>query len=265
MIAIESITLQNISLFKDVRLRALQEAPYAFGSTYARESAFIAGVRKRCLDPTWKNMVNSEFWEYCGKDIAKIQSIGYANEVFLRKFFFEPGIKHQDGDRELSSPGQPGASDLTGSFPQPWQSLSSAERKERSHIRSDRTVIPLLPFKRAMPSHAQDIIQWVKMQRIQAEMERETVRRENPKVLEEELGRSRKLQYPQIKPSVFLAGGSEVTLVEINWAEFTNDEIATHFRRWVKVNRPKNAAAPSGKGHKPKDWRACLSPARARR
>ena len=40
MIAIESITLQNISLFKDVRLRALQEAPYAFGSTYARESAF---------------------------------------------------------------------------------------------------------------------------------------------------------------------------------------------------------------------------------
>jgi ribosomal protein S18 acetylase RimI-like enzyme len=40
LIVIEAITLQNLSLFKAVRLRALQEAPYAFGSTYAAESAF---------------------------------------------------------------------------------------------------------------------------------------------------------------------------------------------------------------------------------
>lgn len=40
MIAIEPITPLNVSSFKDVRLRALQEAPYAFGSTYAREVQF---------------------------------------------------------------------------------------------------------------------------------------------------------------------------------------------------------------------------------
>jgi len=40
MILIEPITLQNISIFKEVRLRALQEAPYAFGSTYAHEIQF---------------------------------------------------------------------------------------------------------------------------------------------------------------------------------------------------------------------------------
>ena len=37
---IEPITPLNAFLFKSVRLRALQEAPYAFGSTYARESQF---------------------------------------------------------------------------------------------------------------------------------------------------------------------------------------------------------------------------------
>jgi ribosomal protein S18 acetylase RimI-like enzyme len=40
VISIEPITPRNVSVFKEVRLRALQDAPYAFGSTYARESEF---------------------------------------------------------------------------------------------------------------------------------------------------------------------------------------------------------------------------------
>jgi ribosomal protein S18 acetylase RimI-like enzyme len=38
MITLELITPQNATLFKDVRLRALQDTPTAFSSTYAKES-----------------------------------------------------------------------------------------------------------------------------------------------------------------------------------------------------------------------------------
>jgi ribosomal protein S18 acetylase RimI-like enzyme len=46
LITIERITLGSALVFKDVRLRALQEAPTAFSSTYMKESAF--------LDDEWK-------------------------------------------------------------------------------------------------------------------------------------------------------------------------------------------------------------------
>jgi ribosomal protein S18 acetylase RimI-like enzyme len=40
MIDIKPVTPANAFVFKAVRLRALQDAPYAFGSTYAQESQF---------------------------------------------------------------------------------------------------------------------------------------------------------------------------------------------------------------------------------
>jgi len=40
MIAIEPITPSNAMIFRAIRLRALLDTPLAFGSTYARESAF---------------------------------------------------------------------------------------------------------------------------------------------------------------------------------------------------------------------------------
>jgi GNAT superfamily N-acetyltransferase len=40
MVTLEPITAENVVLFREVRLRALRDAPLAFGSTYARESQF---------------------------------------------------------------------------------------------------------------------------------------------------------------------------------------------------------------------------------
>ena len=43
MIALEPITTQNVLIFKAVRLRALQDTPTAFGSTYTKESQLTDG------------------------------------------------------------------------------------------------------------------------------------------------------------------------------------------------------------------------------
>jgi ribosomal protein S18 acetylase RimI-like enzyme len=57
MIAIEPITLENLATFKAIRLRALEDTPSAFASTYARES--------RMSDEEWMSRV--ERWSgECG-------------------------------------------------------------------------------------------------------------------------------------------------------------------------------------------------------
>jgi len=53
MVSIELITPKTAGVFKAVRLRALQDSPSAFGSTYARESAFSDEEwRRRAGRPT---------------------------------------------------------------------------------------------------------------------------------------------------------------------------------------------------------------------
>jgi ribosomal protein S18 acetylase RimI-like enzyme len=52
MILVREITADDWELLRDVRLAALSEAPYAFGSTYAREAAFT--------QETWRGRLSSE-------------------------------------------------------------------------------------------------------------------------------------------------------------------------------------------------------------
>jgi ribosomal protein S18 acetylase RimI-like enzyme len=40
VVSLQRITPENVDVFKTVRLRALQDTPYAFGSTYEQESKF---------------------------------------------------------------------------------------------------------------------------------------------------------------------------------------------------------------------------------
>ena len=102
---------------------------------YARESAFIRRIKQSFAARKAREKFNAKLWRH----FERIDSIGYAAEVFLLGFFVE--------EVESSKASRPDAPLITGSFPGPWQSLSDVERKYRSHIRSDSEVIGLVPFK----------------------------------------------------------------------------------------------------------------------
>ena len=115
---------------------------------YARESAFILDVKRRCIDSQCQRMMNSEVWSYWGKDLERIQSIGYPAGVFLRGFTIGPGFDCRSQNADAANCRSSDAPPAGGLFPRPWQSLCKEERKGRSRIGSDRTMIPLVPFGR---------------------------------------------------------------------------------------------------------------------
>ncbi|MBA3351912.1 MAG: hypothetical protein H0U23_05720 [Blastocatellia bacterium] len=226
---------------------------------YARESVFIRGVRERSLEH-WMPLYGKGEWidspknEELYRDLDKLQSIGYASEVFVRGISCPPNDVLPDAPPLKAGEVNP----ITGSFPKPWQSLTSAERHYRSHISTDVTRIPLLPLERGISSDARDILQWTESRRREIDAEHAAVRQKNPGKSEEALCRDGKLKFPTIPPSVYWVGGREVTVVHIQWGSFTDDEIANYLRKWIKANRPTRYPAPSHKGKKLNDWRVAL-------
>ena len=205
---------------------------------YARESAFIRDVRRRCSDPQSQEYSDSRKWfEFVGQDLERIGSIGYEAEVFMLGFCHDEWRRHYPP--------------LTRSFPDPWQSLSEEERRYRSRIRSDVEICGLVPFK-----HAGDITTAECLLEVAKEYSRQhrkavgVAQQANPGCSEYLLRKCGK--YPKYGPkaSVVWEDGSESTIVQIAWERFTNDEIIAGFRDWVKKNRPNDLKKPGKQGHK---------------
>jgi hypothetical protein len=221
---------------------------------YARESAFIRNLKQRCGDGKWKDMHVPDLWTYVGKDIEQIQSIGYPAEAFLSGFFF---------DEQDRRPSHPDAPRITGSFPNAWQTLSIGEREDRSRIRNDVEMFHLRPFKRAHWGNAWDLMERAKARQREVIEADDRPHRQHPGVSDYYLRIRNIFEYPPDGISVFWAGDNdepnkEVTMVEIEWARFTNEQIVQSFRKWVAANRPTDVNKPDNRGHKPKDWREHL-------
>lgn len=235
---------------------------------FARESAFIRDTLTEMRDDvsesvrTDRDIANSPRPAWCDK-LSRIQSIGNPSGVFVRGSLYEPGVAGQSVSPRAPHYRHPDAPPLTGSFPAPWQSLSPAERKYRAHIKTVVEDCNLVPVRMGQWHDAREI---VRICETACHLDLEDWNAWAKKyVRQDETGHMYAVPgappFPEnrpTRPGVYF-GNSETLLVEFAWEDFTDDEIATYFRKWVKHARPKTAKAPSGKGHKPGDWRAHLT------
>ncbi len=235
---------------------------------YARESVFIRDALLEMRDDVLesvklnKNLENSKRPDWCDK-LNRIKSIGYAADVFARGSLFSPDTIWQNINPRKPNFRHPDAPPLTGSFPAPWQSMAEAERKNRARIKTVVEDCNLVPVSMGQWHDAREIVRvcegvcrrdledWNAWARKYTRRDADGHICALPNAPDSPPDRS-------TRPGIFF-GNAETLLVEIAWEDFTDDEIATYFRKWVKHARPKTAKAPNGQGHKPGDWRARLT------
>ena len=190
---------------------------------YARESAFIRDAVEKC------------------KSMRRFPTAS-VNEAFLNLFAL----------------GYPWEFFYELPFPEPWQSLDKAERERRAEIYPQRQPWKQPPFKAIgdigntgeLYRLAQDA-----QKKLDAAMQRHIEGEAHLDVA------GMMKQYQDAPPVSFVdASGVQILTAQINWRDYTNDEIATFLRKWVRDNRPPELPpAPDRRGKKQKDWRDRLT------
>lgn len=227
---------------------------------YARESDFIRISLGSYRDWFLAGGKRSKESERLFARMDRIQSIGDVSEVIIRGCAFRPGIIWQSVDETAENYRNPNANPISGSFPAPWQTLTSAERKCRARMALYGKGLLPPPIDRGDYFEAEDIAKYCRKRQATLLGEFHRIQEANPGRSEVELIAAGILQpWPGIQPSLYWESGREVTVLRIAWAHYTNEELLRHFRTWVKTNRPGNIAAPGRRGRKPGDWRAHLT------
>ena len=227
---------------------------------YARESDFIrqtlADYRQWFLSGGKRTKDSERLFA----NMDRIQSIGDISEVIIRGCSFPAAAVWQSRDDTAPNYRHPTADAITGSFPTPWQSLSSEERTSRGRTARYGKRLISSPIERGHYCEAEDIGKYHRARTNKLLADYHVIQRAEPGKSEVQLIEEGKLKpWPDVPASLFWESGREVTVLRINWYEYTNDQLVQHFRRWVKVNRPPQIPVPSGQGRKPGDWRAHLT------
>jgi hypothetical protein len=224
---------------------------------YARESATLKKLRQQCETACRADGNADSLVPVVAGNIRHPRN---SVELFLREIVLQPPPDlWQSADPSKPRYVPPDYLPIGNSFPYPWQQLSKDERARRAES-VDLKMKPYFAFSRGRLRDAQAIVRTVMEQRKVAL---------NPKI--------NPLAVSLIATSVPLVtdapfewtddnnrlpggfvypGGTEVSVVEIDWAHFTDKEIADS----IAQSRPKEIPEPSGRGRGDAiaDWRAKL-------
>lgn len=224
---------------------------------YARESATLKKLRQQCETACRADGNADSLVPVVAGNIRHPRN---SVELFLREIVLQPPPDlWQSADPSKPRYVPPDYLPIGNSFPCPWQQLSKDERARRAES-VDLKMKPYFAFSRGRLRDAQAIVRTVMEQRKVAL---------NPKI--------DPLAVSLIATSVPLVtdvpfewtddnnrlpggfvypGGTEVSVVEIDWAHFTDKEIADS----IAQSRPKEIPEPSGRGRGDTiaDWRAKL-------
>jgi len=212
-------------------------------------------------------------WEYaresnsiCGA--VEIAKTAYANQGIARPESAEREAFRSAADKAfglLHSTGFDNSFWVGLAFPAPWQSVGKSERKKWAHFRP-KIPTPMIfpPFQvtadlfiasvlhgEARKAHDARQAIYLRLSQIDSGVANLKEAGElRTKLSEQE-------QHPT--PSVVRGeGGVDSFIAQINWHEFSKKEIKKCFSKWVDhYSCP--IAKPSGRGHKPVDWRARLA------
>jgi len=221
---------------------------------YARESATLIKLRQQCEDACRADGNANSLVPIVAGNIRHPHN---AVELFLREIMLQcPYDIWQSADpskpryvpKDWIVPGN--------RFPAPWQSLCPEERTRRAEL-IDLKDKPYIAFRRGRLRDAQSIVLTVMEQRkvaLNPKIDPLTVSciATHSQLVESPLDWTDENRLPG---GFFYPDGTEVSVVEIDWAHCTNKEIG----EWVAKHRPASIPEPKDRGgHKRGDWRAIL-------
>lgn len=227
---------------------------------YARESDFIRQTLHKYRDWFVAGAPRTKESDILFASMDRIQSIGDVSNVIIRGCSFPVDAVWQSEDDATPNYRHPHADPITGSFPLAWQRLSPDERKCRARMAEYLNRLIPAPIERGEYYEAEDIGKFHRSRVQKLLDDYRQIQKQNLGKSEVQLIEEGKLRpYPEVPSSLYWESGREVTVLRINWSDYTNDELALYFRRWAKTHRPEHIPVPSGKGRKPGDRRANLT------
>ena len=209
---------------------------------YGRESAFLRSIRERSGEAARLKLPFRERLEFVDRDFGKAFSA-----LGRTAILFQEGIYGFGGDKVYQ--------EFVSRFPVPWQLLSEFERSVLLETAAwdVNEAVGMPGFRRSNCPRAEGLAKLFRPKAM-----KDVFPGDARVQVRDYFHAGHKLRF--LCPNLMYPCGLEVLAVEIDWGNFTNEQLVKEFAKWLKENDPPGIQRPDKRGqNKAKDWRALLA------